>query len=98
MEQSVSQPPIREGGLSRMAGRRGSAKAACDSFPVCECASYHDAEDPDARIKVPFLALWGKNSTIGALYNVLETWREKATNVEGRAFDCGHTLQEQRRC
>src|SRR4051794_776146 len=28
------------------------------------------------------------------LYDVLETWREKALEVRGRALDCGHTLQE----
>ncbi len=31
----------------------------------------------------------------GSLYDVLETWREKAVNVSGRALDCGHTLQEE---
>jgi haloacetate dehalogenase len=27
---------------------------------------------------------------------VLETWREKALDVRGRALDCGHSLQEER--
>ena len=26
---------------------------------------------------------------------MLATWREKATDVSGRALDCGHTLQEE---
>ena len=26
---------------------------------------------------------------------MLATWREKAIDVQGRALDCGHTLQEE---
>ena len=43
----------------------------------------------------PLLALWGAKGTVGALYDVLETWREKAVDVRGRAMDCGHTPQEE---
>jgi pimeloyl-ACP methyl ester carboxylesterase len=43
----------------------------------------------------PLLALWGAKGTVGQLYEVLETWREKAEHVEWRAFPCGHTLQEE---
>lgn len=56
----------------------------------------HDAEDAQARIEVPLLALWGGRGTVGQLYDVLATWREKANDVSGRPFDCGHTLQEER--
>ena len=33
--------------------------------------------------------------TVGALYDVLATWREKASDVRGRAMPCGHTPQEE---
>jgi haloacetate dehalogenase len=55
----------------------------------------HDAADRDARLHMPVLALWGALGTVGALYDVLATWREKATDVRGRALECGHTLQEE---
>src|SRR3954468_518285 len=55
----------------------------------------HDAVDVDRRITAPLLALWGAKGTVGQLYDVLETWREKALDVRGRALDCGHTLQEE---
>ncbi|GGF19418.1 fluoroacetate dehalogenase [Aliidongia dinghuensis] len=55
----------------------------------------HDAADADARITAPLLALWGARGTVGALYDVLATWREKAVDVRGHAIDCGHTLQEE---
>jgi haloacetate dehalogenase len=56
----------------------------------------HDATDNDTLLAMPVLALWGARGTVGALYDVLETWREKAIDVRGRALNCGHTLQEER--
>jgi len=55
----------------------------------------HDAVDASARVQAPLLALWGAKGVVGAIYDVLQTWREKASHVEGRALDCGHTLQEE---
>lgn len=55
----------------------------------------HDAADADRKINAPLLALWGARGTVGALYDVLATWREKAVDVRGRALDCGHNLQEE---
>lgn len=55
-----------------------------------------DASDRDTLLAMPVLALWGAQGTVGALYDVLDTWREKAIDVRGRALDCGHTLQEER--
>jgi haloacetate dehalogenase len=70
--------------------------AACEDYRAAATIDLvHDAADEDARIKAPLLALWGGRGTVGALYDVLATWREKADQVEGRAFDCGHTLQEE---
>jgi haloacetate dehalogenase len=71
--------------------------AICEDYRAAATIDLeHDAQDADARIRVPLLAIWGGRGTVGALYDVLETWREKATDVTGRAFDCGHTLQEER--
>jgi haloacetate dehalogenase len=55
----------------------------------------HDREDADKRLACPVLVLWSK-SGIGAAYEVLEIWRERAPNVHGRALDCGHFLAEER--
>ncbi|WP_267427841.1 alpha/beta hydrolase [Methylobacterium sp. GC_Met_2] len=80
----------------------------CYADPACRhaiCEDYraaagidleHDAADADARVTAPLLALWGAKGVVGQTYDVLETWREKATDVSGRALECGHTLQEER--
>ncbi len=54
-----------------------------------------DAEDSDKRIAAPLLALWGGRGTVGALFDVLALWREKALDVRGQALDCGHSPQEE---
>jgi len=55
----------------------------------------HDADDAEKRIQAPLLALWGGRGTVGALFDVLALWREKARDVRGQALDCGHSPQEE---
>jgi haloacetate dehalogenase len=55
----------------------------------------HDAADADRRIVAPLLVLWGGQGTVGALYDVLATWRDKADHVNGHSLDCGHSPQEE---
>jgi haloacetate dehalogenase len=70
--------------------------AICEDYRAAATIDLeHDAADAEQRITIPLHAIWGGKGTVGALYDVLETWREKATDVSGRAFDCGHTLQEE---
>ena len=70
--------------------------AICEDYRAAATIDLeHNAADAERRIMAPLLALWGAKGTVGQLYDVLETWREKATDVRGRALDCGHTLQEE---
>jgi haloacetate dehalogenase len=55
----------------------------------------HDRLDRDKKIQCPVLVLWGGKGIIGRKYNVLETWREYATNVSGKVINCGHFLPEE---
>jgi haloacetate dehalogenase len=71
--------------------------AICEDYRAAASIDLvHDAEDAQARIAAPLLALWGAQGAVGTLYDVLETWREKALDVRGRALHCGHSLQEER--
>jgi len=70
--------------------------AICEDYRAAATIDLtHDAEDAGNRVKAPLLALWGAKGTVGELYDVLATWREKAEHVEGHALPCGHTLQEE---
>ncbi|MDR3438898.1 alpha/beta hydrolase [Telmatospirillum sp.] len=71
--------------------------AICEDYRAAATIDLdHDRADADKRIAAPLLALWGALGTVGALYDVLQTWREKAAGpVTGRALDCGHLIQEE---
>lgn len=70
--------------------------AICEDYRAAATIDLtHDAEDAGRKVDAPLLALWGAKGTVGALYDVLATWREKAVDVTGRALDCGHTVQEE---
>jgi haloacetate dehalogenase len=70
--------------------------AICEDYRAAATIDLeHDAADSEARIKAPLLALWGAKGTVGALYDVLETWRDKSFHVQGRDMACGHTPQEE---
>jgi len=74
--------------------------ATCEDFRAAADIDLEmDQADDKAnrKIQCPLHALWGANVTVGALWDVLATWREKSTApVTGKALDCGHFLQEER--
>ncbi len=73
--------------------------ATCEDYRAAADLDLEMDEQDDRaghRVSAPLLALWGAKCTIGALYDVLATWREKAVTVSGRALDCGHLLPEER--
>lgn len=73
-----------------------SRHAICEDYRAAAGIDLeHDAADSQRRVRVPLLALWGELGTVGTTYDVLETWREKATDVSGTALPCGHCPQEE---
>jgi hypothetical protein len=53
--------------------------AICEDYRAAASIDLeHDAADSDRRIEAPLLVLWGGLGTVGALFDVLETWRAKA--------------------
>jgi haloacetate dehalogenase len=58
----------------------------------------HDQADAAAGhlVDAPLLALWGSRSTVGTgPDDVVEIWRQRASNVTGQAIDAGHFLAEE---
>ncbi len=56
----------------------------------------HDAADLAEKITCPLLALWGERGPIERYYDVLGTWKERGTDVTGRAIPSGHFLAEEK--
>ena len=55
----------------------------------------HDEADLKKKVACPLLALWGMNSPMGRLYDVLPVWRERGVKVAGKGLPGGHNLQEE---
>jgi haloacetate dehalogenase len=70
--------------------------ATCEDYRAAASIDLeHDEADLDRRVECPLLVLWGKRGFVHRTYDVLEVWRSHATQVEGKALDCGHFLPEE---
>lgn len=70
--------------------------AICEDYRAAATIDLADDKaDADKRIEAPLHLLWGARGTVGKLYDVVQTWRDKATVVTGGALDCGHSPQEE---
>ena len=71
--------------------------ASCEDYRAAATIDLeHDLADADVRVGCPLLVLWGKQGLMEKHFDVLATWREKASGpVDGRALDCGHYLPEE---
>ena len=70
--------------------------ASCEDYRASATVDLaHDEEDADRKISCPLLVLWGDKGFVGAKYDVVSTWKEKASDVRGRSLACGHFLPEE---
>jgi haloacetate dehalogenase len=74
----------------------GTIHAMCEDYRAAATIDLeHDTIDLASRVECPLLALWGRSGAMHPLYDVLATWRERATDVRGKALSGGHWLPEQ---
>ncbi len=60
---------------------------------ITDCAD--DEADLDKKLKCPVYAIWGEFGKMHALFDVVETWREKAIDVRGNPIASGHFIPEE---
>jgi haloacetate dehalogenase len=71
--------------------------ATCEDYRAAATIDLaHDRKDLRKKLRMPVLVLWGKQGVIEAMFKPLSDWREVASDVRGRALDCGHFLPEER--
>ena len=74
----------------------GALHATCEDYRAAATIDLeHDAADLHRKIECPLLVLWGSRGAMNPLYDVLETWRERAGDVRGKALEGGHFLPEE---
>ena len=56
----------------------------------------HDEADLENKVTCPMLALWSETGYVGRTEDVLQVWREYATDVRGHSLPSGHYLAEER--
>jgi haloacetate dehalogenase len=70
--------------------------ASCEDYRAAATIDQnHDEADLDRKISCPVLLLWGANGLVGQKYDVLAVWRDRATQVSGKALPGGHWLAEE---
>jgi haloacetate dehalogenase len=70
--------------------------ASCEDYRAAASIDLeHDEADMRRKIACPLLALWGERAPMHRLYDVAATWRERATNVTGKALPGTHYFTEE---
>jgi haloacetate dehalogenase len=70
--------------------------ATCEDYRAAATIDLeHDGADAERRVTCPLLVLWGAEGVVGRMFDAPALWREKATDVRGRALPCGHFLPEE---
>jgi haloacetate dehalogenase len=70
---------------------------ACEDFRAGGSIDLqHDRDDRGRRLACPVQALWGTRGNAVPFFDVLEVWRERANQVQGRALPAGHSLAEEK--
>jgi haloacetate dehalogenase len=71
-------------------------RALCEDYRAAASIDLaHDAADLNKKIECPLLVLWSEKGPFHRMFDVLETWRERADDVRGKALAAGHFLPEQ---
>jgi haloacetate dehalogenase len=71
--------------------------ATCEDYRASATIDLvHDRQDLRKKLKMPVMAIWGKQGVIQAQFDCLADWREVASDVRGRALQCGHFIPEEK--
>jgi haloacetate dehalogenase len=71
-------------------------RAICEDYRAAASIDLvHDKADLDKKIQCPLLVLWSEKGPFHRMYDVLQTWRERAIQAQGRSLPTGHFLPEQ---
>ena len=83
--------------VQREYARCFNAHSTCEDYRAAATIDLeHDRRDLKKKLRMPVLALWGKQAVVEKLFDCLADWREVARDVRGRALPCGHFIPEEK--
>ncbi len=73
-----------------------SIHAICEDYRAAASIDLaHDEADLNRKIECPLLVLWSEKGPFHRMYNVLQTWQDRAKEAKGKPLPTGHFLPEQ---
>jgi haloacetate dehalogenase len=70
--------------------------ATCEDYRASASIDMiHDEADLQRKISCPVLALWAEKGAMHRQYNVLDTWKERASNAAGKPLPSSHFIAEE---
>ena len=80
----------------RCFSKKETIHASCEDYRASFTIDLeHDKNDYGKKIKNPIYVMWGEYGFVGNNYQVIDVWKEYATNVKGKALPCGHYIPEE---
>jgi len=90
--------PIALAEYERCAGLPGTAASICEDYRASATVDLvHDRLDAaqGRGLGMPLRVLWGEHGAVAASFAVLDLWRDRASQLSGRALPCGHYIAEE---
>ena len=90
--------PIALAEYERCAGLPGTAESICEDYRASATVDLaHDRLDAaqGRGLGMPLRVLWGEHGAVAASFAVLDLWRDRASQLSGRALPCGHYIAEE---
>ncbi len=74
----------------------GTIRCGLEDYRTAATTDIADDEaDLSRKISCPVYAIWGEFGKMHTLFDVVQTWREKADDVRGNPLPCGHFIPEE---
>ena len=74
----------------------GTFRCGLEDYRAAATIDYEDDErDLGTKLSCPVYTIWGQFGKMESLFDVVDTWKEKADNVMGKSLPCGHFIPEE---
>ena len=74
----------------------GTIRCGLEDYRAAATIDYEDDErDLGTKLSCPVYTIWGQFGKMESLFDVVDTWKEKADNVMGKSLSCGHFIPEE---